>query len=58
MAQTRYRQRPVSAEFTQLSDDEFALTFDEPVFAVTLGQSAVIYSGDRLLGGGVINWRE
>lgn len=54
MAQTRYRQRPVSARLELLSEDRFRLHFDEPVFAITIGQSAVIYEGDRLLGGGRI----
>ena len=41
-------------------DDAFRLVFDEPLFAVTRGQSAVVYdaaSGSRLLGGGVIRER-
>lgn len=56
MAQTRYRQRPVPAT-AALKDGGLDLTFDEPMFAVTLGQSAVIYDSDRLLGGGVISER-
>lgn len=54
--QTRYRQRPVGATVT-LSEGVMELRFDEPMFAVTLGQSAVIYDGTRLLGGGVITER-
>lgn len=53
MAQTRYRQRPVEAELDFL-EDGFELRFADPSFAVTIGQSAVIYDGTRLLGGGVI----
>jgi tRNA-uridine 2-sulfurtransferase len=56
-AQVRYRQRPVPATFERLDGDRFRLVFDEPQFAVTEGQSAVIYDGDRLLGGGVITER-
>lgn len=56
LAQTRYRQQPVPARL-ELSDEGFALEFDEPVFAVAVGQSAVLYDGDRLLGGGVISAR-
>lgn len=54
--QTRYRQQPVAAS-AALKDGGLELRFDEPMFAVTLGQSAVVYSGDRLLGGGVISER-
>ncbi len=54
LAQTRYRQTPIPARLELRGEDRFALTFDEPVFAVTVGQSAVLYEGSRLLGGGVI----
>lgn len=54
--QTRYRQRPVSAS-VKLEGGRRELHFDEPMFAVTIGQSAVIYDGPRLLGGGVISDR-
>lgn len=57
MAQTRYRQTPRPATLELTGDDTFSLSFDDPVFAITLGQSTVIYDGDRLLGGGVINTR-
>jgi tRNA-specific 2-thiouridylase len=57
MAQVRYRQRPVPATVELLDDDRFELRFDDPQFAVTVGQSAVFYDGDRLLGGGVIRER-
>ena len=39
MAQVRYRQRPVPARLTRNADDGFDLDFDEPQFAVTVGQS-------------------
>ena len=57
LAQVRYRQRPVPATVELHGDDGFELRFDEPQFAVTVGQSAVLYDGDRLLGGGVIRQR-
>ena len=56
LAQTRYRQKPVAANLI-VQDDTFKLEFESPVFAVTVGQSAVLYDGDRLLGGGVITAR-
>jgi tRNA-specific 2-thiouridylase len=57
MAQVRYRQEPVPARVRLGEDGTFELDFDEPLFAVTTGQSAVLYDGDRLLGGGVITAR-
>jgi tRNA-uridine 2-sulfurtransferase len=57
MAQVRYRQVPSSATLVQASDTSFQLEFDEPQFAITAGQSAVIYDGSRLLGGGFIRER-
>jgi tRNA-specific 2-thiouridylase len=57
-AQVRYRQQPEDATLTLLEGDRFRLEFDEPQFAVATGQSAVIYAGERLLGGGVIASRD
>lgn len=57
MAQVRYRQTPEPATLTLLDDDRFELVFDDPQFAVAVGQSAVLYDGERLLGGGVIQER-
>ncbi len=54
LAQTRYRQSPQTATFQRISESSFKLSFDKPVFAITKGQSAVIYEDNRLLGGGII----
>src|SRR5690606_1728853 len=56
-AQVRYRQKPEPATLTLLDDQRFRLDFEDPQFAVAVGQSAVIYDGERLLGGGVIRAR-
>ncbi|TFU26418.1 tRNA 2-thiouridine(34) synthase MnmA [Thermus tengchongensis] len=50
--QVRYRTPPVRARVESLSP--LRLRFATPVFAVTPGQSAVFYQGERLLGGAVI----
>ena len=57
LAQVRYRQAPERATLTLQGEARFALRFDDPQFAVAIGQSAVVYDGDRLLGGGVIKER-
>ncbi len=54
-AKTRYRQSDVNCAFQAESDARFALTFDTPQWALTPGQSAVLYDGDICLGGGIIN---
>ena len=53
--QIRYRARAMPATVTAVSGDKIALASDEPMRAVTPGQSGVLYSaGDQVLGGGVI----
>ena len=51
---TRYRMADASCELRYLDEDTAELVFDEPQWAVTPGQSAVLYDGDICLGGGVI----
>ena len=50
----RYRSPAVGAAFHTDSGQRFGLTLDEPQRAITPGQLAVLYDGDRLLGGGTI----
>jgi tRNA-specific 2-thiouridylase len=54
-AKTRYRQADAACDLTTSQVAEFSLTFDEHQWAVTPGQSAVLYDGEVCLGGGVIN---
>ena len=53
-AKTRYRQSDAPARVQDASMQGFALHFAQPQWAVTPGQSAVLYDGDVCLGGGVI----
>lgn len=53
-AKTRYRQRDARCALSLLPQARFELDFDEPQWAVTPGQSAVLYRDDVCLGGGVI----
>jgi len=52
--QVRHHAAPAAAELVRLEDDEIELALDEPVSAITPGQSVVLYRGSRVLGGGVI----
>jgi tRNA-specific 2-thiouridylase len=53
-AKTRYRQADAECVVTSINDNGFDLAFSEPQWAVTPGQSAVLYQGEVSLGGGVI----
>lgn len=52
-AKTRYRQADAACRLA-LCEAGFQLTFAQPQWAVTPGQSAVLYDGDVCLGGGII----
>ena len=53
-AKTRYRQADAPCTLLDGAADTFALSFSAAQWAVTPGQSAVLYHGDVCLGGGVI----
>ena len=52
--QVRHRARAVAAELVRHAGDEIELALQEPVAAITPGQSLVLYDGDQVLGGGFI----
>jgi len=52
--QVRHHAAPARAEIVRIEGDEIELALDEPVSAISPGQSLVIYRGERVLGGGVI----
>ncbi|MEY4419997.1 MAG: tRNA 2-thiouridine(34) synthase MnmA [Pseudomonadota bacterium] len=54
-AKTRYRQTDAPCQLHYNDKGELVLAFDEPQWAVTPGQSAVLYDGEVCLGGGVID---
>lgn len=53
-AKTRYRQADAPCAVTRATGDALTLTFQQAQWAVTPGQSAVLYDGDICLGGGII----
>jgi len=53
-AKTRYRQADASCRIDSLSDGACTVRFAEPQWAVTPGQSVVLYRSEVCLGGGVI----
>jgi tRNA-specific 2-thiouridylase len=53
-AKTRYRQADADCRIRNADEDEVDVEFAAPQWAVTPGQSVVLYSGETCLGGGVI----
>ncbi len=53
-AKTRYRQADAACTLSRATPQSLVLDFDAPQWAVTPGQSAVLYEGEVCLGGGVI----
>ncbi|MCK9508496.1 MAG: tRNA 2-thiouridine(34) synthase MnmA, partial [Pigmentiphaga sp.] len=54
-AKTRYRQTDAPCTLQTVTATGFELVFPEPQWAVTPGQSAVLYQGEVCLGGGIIS---
>lgn len=55
--QIRARHQPQAAHWSLNENGEIIFDFLEPTYAVALGQAAVAYDGDVLLGGGIITGR-
>ncbi len=53
-AKTRYRQADATCRIAHISGAQCLVSFDEPQWAVTPGQSVVFYDGEVCLGGAVI----
>ncbi|NQV90226.1 tRNA 2-thiouridine(34) synthase MnmA [Candidatus Uhrbacteria bacterium] len=55
LARIRYRQSSQECIITSISETQIEVTFKEPQRAVTPGQSIVLYDGEKMLGGGIID---
>ena len=53
-AKIRYRHTAAPATVLRTGEDSLSLCFDEPQRAIAAGQSLVLYDGDRVIGGGII----
>ena len=53
-AKIRYNQTEQPATVEQIDIDRIRVVFDEPQRAITRGQSVVLYDGDIVVGGGII----
>ena len=53
-AKIRYNQKEQPATVIQIDENRIEVVFDEPQRAITKGQSVVLYDGDIIVGGGII----
>lgn len=54
-AKIRYSAKPAPATVYNNGKDSIRIVFDEPQRAITKGQSVVMYQGDKVVGGGIID---
>ena len=54
-AKTRYRQPDAPCEVDAIDDEEVTIRFGQHQWAITPGQSVVVYESNVCLGGGIIN---
>ena len=53
-AKIRYRHTPAAATVQRVGEDRLSVVFDLPQRAIAPGQSLVLYDGDTVIGGGII----
>ncbi len=53
-AKIRYRHTPAIATVQKIDEDRLSVCFDIPQRAISPGQSVVLYDGDTVVGGGII----
>jgi tRNA-specific 2-thiouridylase len=53
-AKIRYRHTAATATVEQIAEDKLLVKFDSPQRAIAAGQSLVLYDGDTVIGGGII----
>ena len=53
-AKIRYRHSPAPVTVERIGEDRLSVVFDEPQRAIAPGQSLVLYDGDTVIGGGII----
>ena len=54
-AKVRYNQKEQPATVVSIGEDKIKVIFDEPQRAISKGQSVVLYDGDIVVGGGIID---
>ena len=54
-AKIRYAAKPVNCIINKVEDNKLKIEFEEPQRAITPGQSVVLYDGDIVIGGGIID---
>ena len=54
-AKIRYSAKPATATITPLENGKVRVSFKEKQRAITKGQSVVMYQGDKVVGGGIID---
>lgn len=57
-AKVRYRHEEQACTVSRLGQDRFRVDFDEPQWAITPGQSVVLYHRECVIGGGIIETSE